>query len=228
MDTQWVDAPTGPGLWWRCVGATAPVLCRVSGDAAGLSVERVDGLEVLYLATPFAGVKWRRKVPAVTDETTRLRALLKGIALPWKAQPTVVDGDEVECLALVLCPHGDDGDRDMVAEIDMGHGVECDDAHAALIVAAVNALPGLLDRVEAAERERDVLRAQQAPLLDAHDALVAAARAAGWTGAGATGAELVAWVRRGALLDAARIAMERGGEGIARAIVARANEEGGE
>ena len=131
------------------------------------------------------------------DETTRLRALLKGIALPWKAQPTVVDGDEVECLALVLCPHGDDGDRDMVAEIDMGHGVECDDAHAALIVAAVNALPGLLDRVEAAERERDVLRAQQAPLLDAHDALVAAARAAGWTGAGATGAELVAWVRRG-------------------------------
>lgn len=39
--------------------------------------------------------------------------------------------------------------------------------------------------------------AQQAPLLDAHDALVAAARAAGWTGAGATGAELVAWVRRG-------------------------------
>lgn len=96
------------------------------------------------------------------DETTRLRALLKGIALPWKAQPTVVDGDEVECLALVLCPHGDDGDRDMVAEIDMGHGVECDDAHAALIVAAVNALPGLLDaaeRAERAERERDDLAA---------------------------------------------------------------------
>ena len=87
------------------------------------------------------------------DETTRLRALLKGIALPWKAQPTVVDGDEVECLALVLCPHGDDGDRDMVAEIDMGHGVECDDAHAALIVAAVNALPGLLDSAERAGRE---------------------------------------------------------------------------
>ena len=43
--------------------------------------------------------------------------------------------------------------------------------------------------------------AQQAPLLDAHDALVAAARAAGWMGAGATGAELVAWVRRGAMRE---------------------------
>lgn len=78
------------------------------------------------------------------------------------------------------------------------------------------------------EPTRAELRAQQAPLLDAHDALVAAARAAGWTGAGATGAELVAWVRRGVLLDAARIAMERGGEWVAKAIVARANEEGGE
>ena len=52
-------------------------------------------------------------------------------------------------------------------------------------------------QIAAVTTERDVLRAQQAPLLDAHDALVAAARAAGWTGAGATGAELVAWVRRG-------------------------------
>ena len=72
-------------------------------------------------------------------------------------------------------------------------------------------------QLTAVTAERDVLRAQQAPLLDAHDALVAAARAAGWMGAGATGAELVAWVRRGALLDAARIAMERGGERVAKA-----------
>jgi len=50
--------------------------------------------------------------------------------------------------------------------------------------------------------------AQQAPLLDAHDALVAAARAAGWMGAGATGAELVAWVRRGER-EAALAACER-------------------
>lgn len=105
-----------------------------------------------------------------TSETTRLRALLKGIALPWKAQPTVVDGDEVECLALVLCPHGDDGDRDMVAVIDMGHGVECDDAHAALIVAAVNALPGLLDAAERAERAEARVRELEAALARADHA----------------------------------------------------------
>lgn len=52
-------------------------------------------------------------------------------------------------------------------------------------------------RVAAVTRERDVALGQIGPLLDAHDALVAAARAAGWTGAGATGEELVAWVRRG-------------------------------
>lgn len=58
-------------------------------------------------------------------------------------------------------------------------------------------------RVLTVAEERDVLRAQQAPLLDAHDALVAAARDAGWTGAGATGAELVAWVRRGGACEGA-------------------------
>ena len=83
------------------------------------------------------------------DDTTRLRALLDGIALPWSAQMTVVDGDEVECLALVLCPYGDDGDKTTVAEIDMGYDVECDDGHAALIVAAVNAFPTLLDKADA-------------------------------------------------------------------------------
>lgn len=39
--------------------------------------------------------------------------------------------------------------------------------------------------------------AQQAPLVACVDALRAAARDAGWRDAGATGAELVAWVRRG-------------------------------
>ena len=90
------------------------------------------------------------------DETTRLRALLDGIAMPWKAQPTIVDGDEVECSALVLCPYGDDGDSTTVAEIDMGHDIECDDAHAALIVGAVNALPGLLDAAEQMQLARDI------------------------------------------------------------------------
>ena len=55
-----------------------------------------------------------------------LRALLKESRCRGKREMTV-DGDEVECLALVP-PHGDDGDRDMAAEIDMGHGVERDDA----------------------------------------------------------------------------------------------------
>jgi len=76
--------------------------------------------------------------------------------------------------------------------------------------------------------ELAVLRAQQAPLVACVDALRAAATAAGWRDADATGETLVAWVRRGALLDAARIALERGGERVAKAIVARANEEGGE
>jgi len=75
----------------------------------------------------------------------------------------------------------------------------------------------LAARLAAVTAERDVLRAQQAPLLDAHDALVAAARAAGWTGAGATGAELVAWVRRGAM-TAAGIADDHGRTGVASAI----------
>ncbi len=69
--------------------------------------------------------------------------------------------------------------------------------------------------------------AQQAPLVACVDALRAAATAAGWRDADATGETLVAWVRRGALLDAARIAMERGGEWVAKAIVARVNEEWG-
>lgn len=46
-------------------------------------------------------------------------------------------------------------------------------------------------------RERDVARAQQAPLVACVDALRAAATAAGWRDADATGEHLVAWVRRG-------------------------------
>lgn len=60
-----------------------------------------------------------------------------------------------------------------------------------------------MEQLAAVTAERDVALGQQAPLLDAHDALVAAARAAGWTGAGATGAELVAWVRRGGACEGA-------------------------
>lgn len=85
------------------------------------------------------------------NERARLRAMREGIAMPWRAQPTIVDGDDVECAALVTCPHGEDGDRDTVAEIDMGYGEECDDAHAALIVGSVNALPAALDALDSAE-----------------------------------------------------------------------------
>lgn len=52
---------------------------------------------------------------------------------------------------------------------------------------------------ERVTRELAVLRAQQAPLVECVDALRAAATAAGWRDADATGETLVAWVRRGAL-----------------------------
>ena len=73
---EWVDAPTGSGRWWRRVGDSEPVLCDVT-DGEGMNATRVDGVEVLYSARPFAGVKWRRDVPAVTDETTRLHRCAK-------------------------------------------------------------------------------------------------------------------------------------------------------
>lgn len=55
----------------------------------------------------------------------------------------------------------------------------------------------LLAHLAAVTAERDVLRAQQAPLVACVDALRAAARDAGWRDADATGETLVAWVRRG-------------------------------
>ena len=74
--------------------------------------------------------------------------------------------------------------------------------------------------VIALHRELAVLRAQLGPLCAVHDALVAAARDAGWRDADATGESLVVWVRRGAMLDAARIAENRGHMSVAMAIVA--------
>jgi hypothetical protein len=50
---------------------------------------------------------------------------------------------------------------------------------------------------ERVTRELAALRAQQAPLVACVDALRAAATAAGWRDADATGETLVAWVRRG-------------------------------
>lgn len=92
------------------------------------------------------------------DETTRLRALLKQTEMPWRAVDVVDGGTVLGRGTAILRPHSRWLVR-RVAEVDMGDGEECDTSHAALIVAAVNALPGLLDRVERAERERDDLAA---------------------------------------------------------------------
>ena len=60
-----------------------------------------------------------REGMTMSDETTRLRALLERIAMPWKALPTVVDGDGVpEKFAMVLCPHVASDHFYTVAEIE--------------------------------------------------------------------------------------------------------------
>ena len=101
-----------------------------------------------------------------TSETERLRDLLKGTALPWEATEDRPDDDsddeDTEWFACVVSPHPDTDDRDTVAVVTTGHGIEIDRAHAALIVGAVNALPALLDAAD----ERDALRARVAELED--------------------------------------------------------------
>jgi len=88
----------------------------------------------------------------MSDETTRLRALLKGIALPWRVGRR---GMAMQWSA-----------PDRIGQLVERHEIDSVDVtepnNAALIVAAVNALPGLLDaaeRAERAERERDDLAA---------------------------------------------------------------------
>ena len=95
------------------------------------------------------------------SETTRLRALCDATELPWRAVDVVDGGTVLGRGTAILRPHSRWLVR-RVAEVDMGDGEECDTSHAALIVSAVNALPGLLDaaeRAERAERERDDLAA---------------------------------------------------------------------
>ncbi len=67
-------------------------------------------------------------------------------------------------------------------------------------------------RADDTEGERDVLRAQQAPLVACVDALRAAATSAGWRDADASGETLVAWVRRGEREACARIARAHVGQ----------------
>lgn len=170
--SEWVDAPTGPGRWWRCVGDGAPVLCRVSGDAAALSAERVDGREVFYITTQCAGVKWRRDVPVSADETTRLRALLKRAALP--ACEAVDNGVGEWSVTHAGPPPW------TVAELWDSPAASTDavEARARLFAAIPTALPGLLDAAERAERAEHkhatVLAALSEEAKDLHDRMTAA------------------------------------------------------
>lgn len=98
------------------------------------------------------------------DERARLRALYRGIAMPWEAADHVEDGDVIATGTEIIC-EADDSDMGavVVVTVDMGFDRECDEAHAALILGAVNALPALLDdseRLAKAERERDEARAE--------------------------------------------------------------------
>ena len=62
----------------------------------------------------------------------------------------------------------------------------------------------------ATQRERDVARAQQTPLVACVDALRSAARDAGWRDADASGEALVAWVRRGGAREGAVVVRDAG------------------
>jgi len=85
----------------------------------------------------------------------------------------------------------------------------CNDGTGGTMVDEATRLRALLAEVT---RERDVLRAQQAPLVACVDALRAAARDAGWRDADATGETLVAWVRHGVREACARIARAHVGQ----------------
>ena len=94
------------------------------------------------------------------SETTRLRALLEG-ATQGKWRNNELHGD-----VMVTAIVDDAGDDIALLSRRSAAGLACDDHEAwtngDLIVAAVNALPGLLDaaeRAERAERERDDLAA---------------------------------------------------------------------
>jgi hypothetical protein len=87
------------------------------------------------------------------DQRTRLRALCeRAVGGTWgvdELDPYLIvtddpSGSVTEHVAQVVCPMDDEGDPY--------------EANAALIVGAVNALPAMLDALDAAERERDTAR----------------------------------------------------------------------
>ena len=92
-----------------------------------------------------------------TSETTRLRALLKrATQTPWRQ-----DGTEITVVGSTL---GVDGGETVVAECTLPDCIvvanedreEQEERNAALIVGAVNALPGLLDAAEQMQLARDI------------------------------------------------------------------------
>ena len=104
-----------------------------------------------------------------------------------------------------------DGEHDLIAR------------QAAILTAVANALKGTPPALSSHSHHdlgavAAATVAQQAPLVACVDALRAAATAAGWRDADASGEALVAWVRRGAMATAAGIAGDHGREGVASAI----------
>ena len=84
-------------------------------------------------------------------ERAHLRALCEDVALPLRAECTL-SGHELV-----------DANDEYIGDIETGHSDDdewCDEVHADLIVGAVNALPALLDALDAAERDRDEARAE--------------------------------------------------------------------
>lgn len=111
----------------------------------------------------------------MSDETTRLRALLeRATQTPWRQ-----DGCEITVVGSTL---GVDGGETVVAECTLPDCIEVADEdrkeqeerNAALIVATVNALPGLLDAAD----ELRVLKAVRAARLQKMDEIVPQWRAA--------------------------------------------------
>jgi len=93
----------------------------------------------------------------MSDETTRLRALLeRATQTPWRQ-----DGCEITVVGSTL---GVDGGETVVAECTLPDCIvvanedreEQEERNAALIVGAVNALPGLLDAAEQMQLARDI------------------------------------------------------------------------
>lgn len=108
------------------------------------------------------------------------------------------DGEHREIARLIGDLRRAERERD-----DLAATLETRNAEHAAAMARVAELATALAIVTA---ELDALRAQLAPLVACVDALRAAARAAGWSDADATGETLVAWVRREEREACARIA----------------------